>query len=310
MATPNDTSVPSRAVITAEPNPLKGVLWMVASGLVFVCMTAGVKHLGSGIPAAQSAFLRYLLGLVYLIPMIGAIRSARVTPADWRSFGLRGVAHTMGVMLWFYAMTRIPLAEVSAMGYLNPIWISIGAALFLGERMRLRRMAAIGAAILGALVILRPGMRELSSGHLAMLGASLFFAASYLMAKQLSDRVSPTMIVAMMSLSVTVGLAPFAAAVWEPVSATQIAWLFVIATFATAGHYLMTLAFAAAPITVTQPVTALQLVWSVIMGAVFFGEGVDPWVMAGGALIVGAVIFIALREQQLRRAAERAALRG
>ncbi len=101
-------------------------------------------------------------------------------------FGWRGLAHTLAVILWFYSMTRIPLAEVSAMGYLNPIYISIGAALFLGERLRLRRVMAILVAILGALVILRPGLRELDSGHLAMLGTSLFFAISYLIAKRLS----------------------------------------------------------------------------------------------------------------------------
>ena len=111
-------------------------------------------------------------------------------------------------------------------------------------------------------------------------------------------------IVTLLSLSVTIGLAPFALAVWAPVTWVQIATLFGIATFATAGHYMMTYAFAAAPITVTQPVTALQLVWSVALGAAFFGEPVDLWVIVGGTMVVSAVIFIALREQQLRRAAK------
>ncbi|MCB1389038.1 MAG: DMT family transporter [Rhodobacteraceae bacterium] len=277
---------------------------MVASGLCFVGVTAGVKYLGPGIPAPQSAFLRYALGLVYVLPVLGLLRRTRLEPKVWRAFAWRGVAHTLAVMLWFYAMTRIPLAEVSAMGYMNPIWISIGAALFLGERLRLRRIVAIGVAIAGALVILRPGLRELNSGHLAMLGTSLFFAFSYLTAKRLSGRVSPVVIVTLLSLSVTIGLAPFALAVWAPVTWVQIATLFGIATFATAGHYMMTYAFAAAPITVTQPVTALQLVWSVALGAAFFGEPVDLWVIVGGTMVVSAVIFIALREQQLRRAAK------
>lgn len=289
----------------AGQNPVKGVLWMVASGLFFVALTAGVKHLGPAVPAPEAAFLRYFLGLVYLIPMIPTMRRQTLSPATWRLFGWRGLAHTLAVMLWFYAMTRIPLAEVSAMGYLNPIWISIGAVLFLGERLRLRRIMAIVVAILGALVILRPGLRELNGGHLAMLGTSILFAFSYLMAKQLSGKVSPVMIVGMLSLTVTIGLAPFAVAVWEPVTWTQLAWFFGIATFATAGHYLMSLAFAAAPITVTQPVTALQLVWAVLLGALVFGEPVDLWVVVGGVMVVGAVIFIALREHQLRRAASR-----
>jgi len=293
-----------------EPRAVAGVLWMMASGLCFVGMTAGVKHIGPEVPASQSAFLRYLLGLVFLLPMIGVLRREKLPPAVWRSFGWRGLAHTLAVILWFYAMTRIPLAEVSAMGYLNPIYITLGAALFLGEALRLRRILAIVVAILGALVILRPGLRELGSGHLAMLGTSVLFAISYLLAKRLSDQASPTMIVSMMSVTVTLGLAPFAYAVWQPVEPEHWLWFFGIASFATLGHYCMTYAFASAPISVTQPVTALQLVWSVSLGALLFGEPVDLWVVAGGAMVVSAVIFIALREHQLRRAAKGGTLAG
>ena len=303
-----EAAASSRTAGPRDQQPLKWVLLMLASGLCFVGLTAGVKHMGSDIPAAQSAFLRYSLGLVFLLPMIPAMRRAKLDAATWRAFGWRGAAHTLAVILWFYAMTRIPLAEVSAMGYLNPIYTTIGAALFLGEPLRLRRILAIGMAILGALVILRPGMRELNSGHLAMLGTSFLFAVSYMMAKSLSGKASPTVIVGMLSVTVTIGLTPFALAVWQPVTWTEIAWFLAIATAATAGHYLMTMAFAAAPITVTQPVNALQLVWSITLGALLFGEGVDLWVVIGGLMIVSAVIFIALREHQLRRAAIRGAV--
>lgn len=293
---------------TSQPSPdqrpVAGVLWMLTAGLSFVGLTAIVKHMGVGIPAAQSAFLRYLLGLVFLLPLIGKLRRERLEPLVLKRFAWRGFVHTFAVILWFYSMTRIPLAEVSAMSYLSPIYISIGAALFLGETLRMRRIAAIGVAILGAFVILRPGLRELNDGHLAMLGTSGCFAISYLLAKDVAGRVSPTMVVAMLSITVTIGLAPFAAWVWEPVTWHQVMLLFFVASFATFGHYAMTMAFAAAPITVTQPVTALQLVWSVTLGAVFFNEPVDAFVVLGGGLIVSAVVFIAIRESQQKKRAQ------
>ncbi|PVH30005.1 EamA family transporter [Pararhodobacter oceanensis] len=278
---------------------------MVVAGLLFVGLTAGVKHMGSGIPAAQSAFLRYFLGLIFVLPMLFVVRNERPSLRVWGFFGLRGLMHTFGVILWFYAMTRIPLAEVSAMGYMSPVFISIGAAVFLGERLRMRRLAAVAVAIIGAMVILRPGLRELNDGHIAMLFTSIFFALSYMMAKRTSRDASPTMVVTMLSITVTIGLAPFAFAVWVPVSGAELLWLLMIAGFATAGHYCMTFAFAAAPITVTQPVTALQLVWAVSLGALLFAEPVDLWVVAGGALIVLAVVFIALREHQVKLAEAR-----
>ena len=283
--------------------PVAGILWMVLTGLCFVGVTAVVKHVGDRIPAAEAAFLRYLLGLVFLIPMIGPLRRAALTGRVWRLSMLRGAFHTLAVILWFYAMTRITIAEVTAMNYLNPIYVTLGAALLLGERLPLRRVVAIGAALVGALVILRPGVRELNLGHLAMVGTALFFAGSYLSAKLLSDLVSPVVVVALLSITVTLGLAPFALAVWVTPTPGELGWLFVVAALATAGHYTMTRAFAAAPLTVTQPVTFLQLVWAVSLGALAFGEPVDPWVIAGGLLILGAVTGLTWREAVARRLA-------
>jgi drug/metabolite transporter (DMT)-like permease len=109
--------------------------------------------------------------------------------------------------------------------------------------------------------------------------------------------------VAMLSITVTVGLAPFAFAVWVTPTWAEVGWLFLVAFFATAGHYTMTLAFRAAPLTVTQPVTFLQLVWASLLGALVFAEPVDRWVVLGGAIIMASVMFITWRESVLRRQA-------
>ncbi len=188
------------------------------------------------------------------------------------------------------------------MNYLSPIYVSLGAALFLGERLPPRRLVAVVVALIGAMIILRPGVKAVELGHIAMLGTAVCFAAGYLIAKQLSGEVSAPVVVGMLSITVTVGLAPFALAVWVTPTLPQLGWLFLVACFATAGHYTMTLAFAAAPLTVTQPVTFLQLVWAVLLGAVVFGEAVDGWVIFGGAVIMASVSFITWREAVARRA--------
>lgn len=278
-----------------------GIFWMLVTGLNFVAVTAIVKYIGSDVPAAQGAFLRYTLGLVFLLPMIRPILSAHLTRRQIKLFAYRGVVHTLAVILWFFAMARIPIAEVTAMNYLSPVYVTIGAALFLGEKLPPRRLAAVIMALVGAFIILRPGIKEVEPGHIAMLGTAVLFAIGYLLAKQLSGEVSPAVIVGMLSITVTIGLAPFAAAVWVTPTLSQLGWLFLVACFATAGHYSMTLAFAAAPLTVTQPVTFLQLVWAVILGAVFFGEAVDFWVVLGGVVIMGSVSFITWREAVARR---------
>ncbi len=286
-----------------HPRPLVGILWMILTGLNFVAVTAVVKHLGNEVPAAQAAFLRYVLGIVFLIPMIKPILAARLTGRQIKLFVTRGVVHTLAVILWFFAMARIPIADVTAMNYLVPIYVTIGAALFLKEPLPPRRLIAVCVALIGAVIILRPGFRTIDPGHIAMLGTALGFGVGYLIAKQMSGEVSAAVVVGMLSITVTIGLAPFAYAVWVPPSLAQLGWLFLVACFATAGHYTMTLAFAAAPVTVTQPVTFMQLVWAVALGALVFGESIDPWVILGGGIIMAAVSFITWREALAKRRA-------
>jgi len=271
------------------------------TGVCFIMVTALVKTMGPRLPPGEAAFIRYAMGLVFLLPSLGALRDAHLTRRQWTLFSVRGLCHAGGVILWFYAMVRIPIAEVTAMGYLAPIYVTVGAALFLGERLAARRILAVLLGLAGAAIILRPGFREVSDGHMAMLLAAVVFAGSYLTAKVLADEVNAGVVVAMLSVFVTIGLAPFAAADWVTPNARELMFLAGVAVFATAGHYSMTLAFAAAPVTVTQPVTFLQLVWATLLGLVWFGEAVDIWVVLGGMVILGSVTFITWREAMLKR---------
>ncbi len=275
---------------------MAGFGWMVVSGLNFVAVVIAVKYLGNDVPPILAAFLRYLLGLVFLVPMLRPLLRSGLSRKNHAHYWLRGLVHSLGVYCWFFAMTRITIAEVTSLNYLAPVFVTIGAAIFLGEQLAIRRILAVCAALVGSLIILRPGFREISPGHIAMLGTSLSFGVSYLMAKRMSDTMSPTTIVGMLSITVTVVLAPFAAAVWVPPTAWQLFLLFLVAAFATAGHFTMTMAFRMAPVSAVQPATFLQLVWASAVGVLLFGEALDAWVLAGGAIIIGSASFIAWRE--------------
>ncbi|MFT4960494.1 MAG: drug/metabolite transporter (DMT)-like permease [Paracoccaceae bacterium] len=276
---------------------------MLVTGICFVGVTALVKYLGPRIPPTEAAFLRYLLGLLFLLPMSKRVFAAHLTRRQKTLFGVRGGLHAIGVVLWFFAMTQIPLAEVTAMSYLSPVFVTLAAVVFLHEKLAARRIAAVVFALIGAVIILRPGFRELNGGHLAMLINGVLFAGSYLLAKVLVDEVDPLVVVTMLSVWVTLVLAPFAALAWVTPTLTEIAVLAAVACFATVGHFTMTLAFKAAPMTVTQPVTFLQLVWAVALGALMFHEPVDIWVVIGGSVILGSITFITWREAVLNRRA-------
>ncbi len=271
----------------------------MVSGLNIVAVGAVVKHVGSEVPSAQAGFLRYLLGLVFITPMLIPLLRTRLNRHSLILFGWRGIVHGFGVLLWFYSITRITITEVVSLMYLAPICITLGAFVFLGEKLAYRRVLAVLAALCGTLIILRPGFREISAGHLAVLAAAVFFASSYLITKRLTEQFDAPVIVGMLSLVVPLVLLPFALADWVMPTTAQLGWLFLTAAFATAAHYTMTLSLLRAPISATQPVVFLQLVWSAVIGLVLFGEATDVWVLTGGAVIVASVSFIAWREAAL-----------
>lgn len=282
---------------------LVGIGWMLTTGLCFVAVNAIVRGLGGALPAPQAAFIRFLFGLVFLAPVLWRLTRQGLPAGLLPLFAARGGLHTAAVIAWFFAMSRITVAEATAIGFLNPIAVTIGAALFLGERLAARRIAAIAVALLGALIVLRPGLRPLDPGHLSQIVAALCFGSSCLLAKRLAERAPASTVVAILSLSVAIGLAPLALVLWVPPSMAQLVALALVALFATLGHYCMARAFAAAPMTVTQPVTFLQLVWASITGSLLFGETLDVWIFVGGALMIGAISYITWREARMRRKA-------
>ncbi|WP_128255133.1 DMT family transporter [Falsirhodobacter deserti] len=280
---------------------------MLASGFSFVAVNGVVRALGTEIPAAQGAFLRFAFGVLFLLPVMPQLLRARLPASAWRLFSLRGLFHTAAVVCWFFAMARIPVAEVTAINYLNPVLVTVGGALLFREGMSWPRVFAIAAALVGTLIVLRPGVRVIEPGHVSQLCAAFFFAGSYLTAKRLSQIAPAGVVVAMMSVMVTIFLLPLALWVWVPVTVPQLVLLALAAIFATMAHYFMTRAFDCAPVTVTQPVVFLQLIWATLLGWLAFGEAVDPFVLLGGAIIIGAIAYLTWRDALRRRRATPAA---
>ena len=276
--------------------------WMLLTGLLFIAVTGIVRHLGSDLPAVQAAFVRYAIGLGFMLPFLYRTLRTRLLPRRIGLHVLRGVVHAGGGVLWFFAMARIPIAEVTAIGFTAPLFTTIGAVLFLGETLRARRIAAVIAGFLGTVIILRPGIEAIHVGALAQLAAAPLFACSFVVAKKLTETESGSVIVAWLSVFVTLVLLPPALLVWRTPTMEELLWLTAVAACATAGHYTLTRAMRLAELTMLQPFMFLQLVWASLLGFAAFGEVPDVWTWVGGAVIVAAATYIAHREALARRA--------
>lgn len=286
------------------PPNVQGMIWMALAGFLFAIFMAIVRYVGSNMNPVQSAFMRYGLGAVFLIPFFfrSGLHDFRV--ANYKLHLIRGLLHAFGVVLWFLAMARIPIAEVTALGFTNPVFVTIGAALFLGEKIRIRRWIAIIAGLVGAIVILRPGVAAIDIGAIAMLIASPIFAVSDIIAKVLTRKERGAAMVAIMSIIITIVLAGPAFYVWRPPTMEE--WLLMGATacLATLGHLCFTQGFKVADLSVTQPVKFLQLMWSAAAGYFIFTEIPDLYTWIGAAIIIGSVSYIAHREAAARKRGE------
>ena len=162
---------------------LIGILWMVITTILFVGVTATVRYLEGEVPAPQAAFLRYAMGTILLIPSLISLSKVKPDKPLMKKFILSGLVHSIGVTLWFYAMSVIPVAEVTAIGFLTYIFVSFAACFFLKEVLHKHRLLAIIISFIGALIILRPGFKVIESGQISMLLATIVFTMSYIIAK-------------------------------------------------------------------------------------------------------------------------------
>ena len=275
----------------------RGLLWTSAAGLLFSALNALMRALAMEVPAMQSQFLRYAMGLLVLLPLVLWRGWRNYIAKDIKGQFWRGGMHTLGLMLWFLALPRIPLADMSAIGFTGPIFIMIGARIFFGEPMRWERWLATVLGFAGVLIVVGPRLSG-SGGwwHLVMLASAPMFAASFLITKALTRHETAGVILVWQSISVTLLSLPMAVAVWQGITPLQ--WLGFVAcgVLGSAGHYCLTRSFAATDISATQSVKFLDLLWSAFFGFVIFGDVPTQTTLLGGAVIAAATLWVARRE--------------
>ncbi len=277
---------------------LRAMLWIKASGVLFVLLNAVLRHLAQRLDPFVTQFLRYGFGVLVMLPFVLRAGLAAYRPNVLSGQIWRGAMHTAGLLIWFLAVPHVPLAEITALGFTTPLVIMLGAVVFLGERMVPARRAAALAGFGGVLVVVAPSLSGGGGGPwaLVLLAAAPVFAASFLITKALTRRDAPHVIVVWQSLTVALFTLPLALLRWEWPDAAQWGWFLLSGVLGTAGHICLTRAFALAEMSVTQPIKFLELVWASLLGLLVWGEVPGPTTLAGGLAIFAATTWIARRE--------------
>jgi drug/metabolite transporter (DMT)-like permease len=281
--------------------PVVGVLLKLSSIALLSILAACVKYLGDDVPTGQLIFVRGLISLVVLAFIAWRAYGLHILRTDrLRSHGLRSLSGTASMFCWFTALTLIPLAQFTAISFTAPMFLTVLAMLFLGERIHVYRWTALAVGFLGVLITIAPHLTfgGSSLGVFLALGAAIFSALAMAALRGMSGSGGehPLTITFYFSLTTVLVSATTAVAGWPMPTREQWAFIAIAGLFGVFGQLLMTMSYRYAEASTLAPLDYTNLLLATALGYYFFGE-VPHWSMwIGAPLVIGAGLIILWRE--------------
>ena len=285
---------------------LRGIAWMALSTVAFSTMHAMVRDATQTLHPFEVAFFRQFLGVFVLAPWFIRYGLAPLRTKRLRLHTARAAVNVVAMFAFYYALSIVPLAQVSALGFSVPIFTAVLAVILLGERVRLRRWAAILFGFAGVIVALGPDLQQtgsvgLGSGLVVM--SSLAWAIALIFIKVLGRTDSTITITTYMVLLMTPMSLPPALAVWQWPTLEMFGQLMLIGVLGTIGQLTIVQALKEGETHVVMPIDFTKLIWAAGLGYLWFNEIPTLLTWLGGAMIFASTLYIAWREHKLRKAA-------
>jgi drug/metabolite transporter (DMT)-like permease len=284
-----------------SPASLATLLMLAAAG------TSALQNLiirlagDSGVHSFQIAFLRSFFGFVVIAAIVLAATRRVPRTGAMRQIGASSLFHFVSMLTGFHGITLMPLAESSALTFAGPLFGTLAAAAFLGEKVRLRRWLAILAGFAGVLIVLRPGAVPVGLGPALVLLSTLAGAGMAVMIKRMSATETTSALVFHQSLIMALLTLPPALAVWTTPSPAILAGLAAMGVLGALGWLAFARAFALADASALLPIEFVRLPLVAALGLLFFGEVPDLFVWIGAAVIFAASLSLAHRESAAAR---------
>lgn len=268
---------------------------MTISALCYAVSGTIIRHLAGEIATFEIVFVRNFFALVVMFPWLvrmgaGALRTQRIGMHTLRAF-----SSAVNVSCQVAALAYIPVADMAAITFLQPVLGSLIAMVALGEAFSGRRWAALAMGFLGAVVIIRPGFQAVDVGVGLALASAVAGAVIAIMIKDMVRTERPATIAAYLFFIQTLIMAIPALLVWTDPTGEQWFWLAALGLVSVTLQVTFNRSMRAADATIALPFNFTRLIWAALLGWLVFAELPDIWVWAGGAIIFGASIFLARR---------------
>ena len=274
----------------------KAIILNILSIVFFSIMVIFIRKASESLHILEVVFFRNLLAFIVMLPLLTSTGLAAIKMNNTKLFLMRGFFGAIGMLAGFTCLTLIPLAQATAISFSKPIFITIGAAIFLGEIIKARRIAAIIIGIIGMLVIVQPGVNSLSFGIMLAIIAALAHSVNALIVKKLTLTDSPQAIVTwMVIILIPITFIP-AVTVWQWPSFETWLYLWGIAIVGTLAHFSWTKSYTMAEITSLESIEFIKLPIMALFGWMIFSEIPGTWTWIGGSIIFLSTIYISRRE--------------
>lgn len=279
------------------------MVWMLVSTVITTTVNAAVRHVSVEVHPFEVVFIRSLVGLVLLMPLLMRHGLPVLRISRPGLYGVRTVLAVSNMMFLYLAVSIAPLAKVTVLNFTAPLFATVLAVLLLGERIRARRITALIVGFAGALVVLRPGVVEIDLGTLAAMGGAVTGAMVVIIVKILT-RTERTLTMLLYAMILGTPLSFLGALpVWTwPSSVEMWTWLIAIGVIDVIGQWFFTQAYKETDIGQLTPIGFVRLIWAALIGYLAFAEIPEIWTWIGGAIIFASVTAITYREQQVAAA--------
>lgn len=281
------------------PN-VRGAIWILVHVAVITVMVVFVKLVGRDVPTIELVFFRAAVGLLVILPFVLRAGRAAVATKHLDMHVLRALLTFASMMAFYFTFARLPLADATAMIFTMPLFLIVLAALFLGERVRLRRTMATITGFLGVLIVLRPGAVALDPVMLAALTIGLMDAAVAVVVKKLAGTERPVTIIFYLSVFILAFAAVPTAFYWRNPTWLELGLLASIGALTTFAQVFSILAWRIGETTAVAPFIYAQLILAALVGYFLFAEVPDVWTGAGAAVIAASTFYIMRREAKLK----------
>lgn len=298
----NNNARESKGAFKGLPLPVVGILMMAIAAAAFSVMHAIIRYVSVEVHPFEIAFFRAGVGILALMPIFLKDGFGTLKTTKLKLYTYRGAINAVAMLMFFYSLSITPLATVAALGFTAPVFATMLAMFFLGEKVGIRRWSAIIFGFIGTLVILRPGVIEIGFGPLLVLGSSLVWAVALMIIKVLTRTESSVSITAYAYFFLTPICLIASLPHWTWPSLEKLAWLAVVAVIGTIAQTAMNKALQLGDASTVLPVDFTKLLWAAAIGAVLFGEMPDMFTWIGGGMIFASATYIGIREARLKRA--------